>query len=111
MATYCLSIHDLRLLLRQTEHTADSWPLDSDSDQLDHDNQEENTADDWSTDADPNQRGLDDNEGRKLEQLDRKNVVGHSEYCPGIQTKRRRRQRINGLVERDYLPRDGGDLV
>jgi hypothetical protein len=86
MATYCLSIHDLRLLLRQTEQTPDIWPLDSDSDQPDHDNQEGNTADSWSLDAGPDQLDLDGNEGRQIEQLDLKNVVGHSESCPSIQT-------------------------
>jgi hypothetical protein len=108
MATYCLSIHDLRLLLRQTEYPADSWPLDSDSDQPDHDNQEGNSADSWSLNAGPDQLDLDDNEGRKFEQLDRKNVVGQSEPCPGIQTKRGHQQRINGLVERDHRPREEG---
>ena len=63
MATYCVSIHDLLLLLRQTEDTTNCWPLGSDPDQSGHDSREErHAADSCSLDADSDQIDLDDNE-------------------------------------------------
>jgi hypothetical protein len=109
MATYRISIHDLRRLLRQTKDTAGCWPLDADSDQPDNAAQEErDTTDSWSPDADSDQIDLDDNEETKLAEPSRQKVVVHQVSCSSIQTKRHRHQRIDGLGERDYRPSQEG---
>jgi hypothetical protein len=112
MATYCVSIHDLRLLLRQTEDTADCRPLDSDSDQPDHDNHDESdTTDSWSLDTDSDQPDLDENEETKPEEPDRQKVFRQPDSCPGIQSKWRRQQPIDDLGERDCRSREEGSSV
>jgi hypothetical protein len=109
MATYRISIHDVRRLLRQTKDTADCRPLDSESDRSDYDNhQEKDTTDSWSLDADSDQVDLDDKEETKVEEPNRQKVVGHQESCSGIQTKRQRHLRIDSLGERDYRPSQEG---
>ena len=91
MATYRISIHDLRRLLRQTEDTADCRPPDSESDRSEYGNYEErDTTDSWSLDADSDQVDLGDYEKTKLEEPNRQKVVGHQKSCSGIQTKRQR---------------------
>jgi hypothetical protein len=61
MATYCLSIHDLRLLLRQKEEIEDCWLLDADTEQLDSgDSERDNTADSCSLDTDSDRIDPDD---------------------------------------------------
>jgi hypothetical protein len=107
MATYCVSIHDLLLLLRQKEDATNCWRLDSDSDQPGHDSREErDAADSCSLDADSDQLELDDNEETKLEESHRQKGVGRSESCPGIDNKRRRRQLIGAPNGREYHSRE-----
>ena len=112
MATYFLSIHDLRLVSSQTEDTEECWPLDEDSDQFDSDNNEErDVADSWPLDADSDQLDHEDDEGRDAadswpldrdgdrknidndnekepRDVDRSKIAGKSESCPDTQTKR-----------------------
>jgi hypothetical protein len=107
MATYCVSIHDLLLLLRQKEDTTKCWRLDSDSDQPGHDSHEEtDAADSCSLDAGSDQLDLDDNDETKLEVSDQQKVVGRPESCPGIRTKLRRNQRIDALADREHRSRE-----
>jgi hypothetical protein len=122
MATYCLSIHDLRLLLRQKEEIADCWLLDADTEQLDSgDSERDNTADSCSLDTDSDRIDPDDNEETESIELNRQNVVEVSKCCLGTQTKGRRQRRIDASGERecrsgeeerarfDFDRKDGGD--
>jgi len=109
MAIYCVSIHDLLLLLRQKEDATNCWRLDNSADQPGHDSHEErDAADSCSLDADSDQLELDDNNETKFEELDRKKVIGRSESCPGIRTKPRREQRIDALANREHRSREEG---
>ena len=108
MATYCVSIHDLLLLLRQKEDTTNRWPLHIDTDRSDS-HEERDAADSCSLDAYSDQLELGDNDETKLEESDRQKVVGRSESCPGIETKPRRQQRIDAPDDREYRPRDEGN--
>jgi hypothetical protein len=109
MATYCISIHDLRRLLRQKEHNADYWPLHGDSHQSGHDSREErHAADSCSLDADSDQIDLDDNEETEPIELNRQNEAEESKCCLRTQTRRRRQQRIDSPSEREYRSREEG---
>lgn len=105
MTTYCVSIHDLRLLLRQTGAIADCWMREIDSEQPGHDNHEEReTTDSWLLDTDLDQLDVDDNEGTKLNEPNRRKMVS----CLGIQHERRRQQRFSGLADREYGSKEEG---
>ena len=109
MATYCVSIHDLLLILRQTEDTTNRWPLYGDSDQPSHDSHGEgHAADSCSLDADSDQIDLDDNEETEPIKLNRQNEAEESKCCVGTQTRRRRRERIDSPSDRQYRSREEG---
>jgi len=109
MATYFLSIHDIRLALHHREDATDDWPLDADPDRCESDtNEERDTVDSWSLDADFDQLHSDNDDERDFRNANRQKVVGRSESCPGTRMERQRHWRIDTLGKREYHSREEG---